>query len=166
MTSAPRIGITVDCPDPESAAAFWERFVGYERRRDQTGDVYVTLDRVGDADGPPHLTFQRVPEPKTVKARIHLDLFVDHAQPMVDDVVAAGATVVETTAAGEWTTRIPQTPPATSSVSSGPIEGARADRSAPDDGLSPPAGPVTMDTVVSWCAVHNGSPRSGGQGHG
>lgn len=110
MTSAPRIGITVDCPDPESAAAFWERFVGYERRRDQTGDVYVTLDKVGDADGPPHLTFQRVPEPKTVKARIHLDLFVDHAQPMVDEMVAAGATVVETTQAGEWTTRILQDP--------------------------------------------------------
>lgn len=62
------------------------------------------------------MTFQKVPEPKIGKARAHLDLFVEHAMSMVDEMVAAGATSVETTEAGEWTTRILQDPPETSSA--------------------------------------------------
>jgi hypothetical protein len=51
-------------------------------------------------------TFQRVPGPKTTKARVHLDLLVDHAQPMFDAMVAAGATHLHTMPADEWTTRV------------------------------------------------------------
>jgi hypothetical protein len=71
----------------------------------------VTLERVdGSPDGPPVVTFQSVPEPKTSKARIHLDLFVDEAQPLVDEMRAAGASLVSCTEAGEWTTRVLQDP--------------------------------------------------------
>ena len=104
-----RIGITVDCPDPDRLADFWERFLGYVRRPGG-GGPYVTIDRPGGTDGPPHLTFQRVPEEKLTKARTHLDLFVEHAAPMVAEMVAAGATSVTTTEAGEWTTRVLQDP--------------------------------------------------------
>ena len=38
------------------------------------------------------------------------DLFVDHAQPMYDAMLAAGATSVSITEAGAWTTRILQDP--------------------------------------------------------
>ncbi|HUG83513.1 MAG TPA: VOC family protein [Euzebya sp.] len=110
MTRPPRIGITLDCADPEPVAAFWETFLGYERRPHEAGATYITLDRSSDVDGPPNLTFQRVPEPKVGKARVHLDLFVAHAGPMVDDMIAAGATRVATTEAGEWTTRVMQDP--------------------------------------------------------
>jgi len=44
------------------------------------------------------------------KARLHLDLFVEHAGPVFEDMVAEGATVLSRTDAGEWTTRVLQDP--------------------------------------------------------
>jgi hypothetical protein len=73
-----RIGITIDCLDPDQLALFWARFLGYARRPDGGAGPYVTIDRPAGVDGPPHVTFQRVPEAKTTKARTHLDLFVEH----------------------------------------------------------------------------------------
>jgi hypothetical protein len=105
-----KIGITIDCPDPQQLAAFWEQFLGYVRRPDGGDGPYVTIDRPTGADGPPHLTFQRVPEAKAAKVRTHLDLFVECAAPMVAEMIAAGATSVSITEAGEWTTRILQDP--------------------------------------------------------
>ncbi len=105
-----RIGITIDCPDPDPLATFWERFLGYARRPGGADGPYITIDRPDGADGPPHVTFQRVPEAKTAKVRTHLDLFVEHAAPMVDEMVAAGATSLAITEAGEWTTRVLQDP--------------------------------------------------------
>uniref|UniRef100_A8M564 Glyoxalase/bleomycin resistance protein/dioxygenase n=1 Tax=Salinispora arenicola (strain CNS-205) TaxID=391037 RepID=A8M564_SALAI len=106
LASPHRIGITIDCPDPASAAAFWERFLGYQRRPHAEGSTYVTVDCPEHVAGPPHLTFQQVPEPKTSKARAHLDLFVDHARPLTQQMLAAGAQQVSVTEAGEWTTRV------------------------------------------------------------
>ena len=97
MPAPTKIGITIDCPDPDQLAAFWERFLGYVRRPDRPGGPYVTIDRPDGAEGPPHLTFQRVPEPKVSKARTHLDLFVEHAAPMVDEMITAGAASLATT---------------------------------------------------------------------
>ena len=75
MPALKQIGITVDCPDADQLAEFWERCLGYARRPGAPGGPYVTLERVdGSPDGPPVVTFQSVPEPKTSKARIHLDL--------------------------------------------------------------------------------------------
>lgn len=101
-----RIGLTIDCDDPDLVARFWEEFVGYSRRPGGEGGPYVTIERPDGVEGPPHLTFQRVPEPKESKARAHLDLFVDRAGPLVAGMLEAGASLVETTEAGEWTTRI------------------------------------------------------------
>jgi len=110
--SAPhQIGITVDCSDAGELAEFWERFLGYARRPGAAGGPYVTLERGnGGLDGPPLLTFQTVPEPKTSKSRIHLDLFVEAAQPLVDEMRAAGASLLSRTEAGDWTTRVLQDP--------------------------------------------------------
>ena len=110
MPAPTTIGITIDCPDPDQLAAFWEQFLGYVRRPGTPGGPYVTIDKPEGADGPPHLTFQRVPEPKVSKARAHLDLFVSHAGPMVDEMIAAGATTVAVTESGDWTTRVLQDP--------------------------------------------------------
>jgi hypothetical protein len=105
-----KIGITIDCPDPDALATFWEQFLGYVRRPGAGGGPYVTIDRPDGADGPPHVTFQQVREAKTTKVRTHLDLFVEHAAPMVSEMVAAGATSVAITEAGDWTTRLMQDP--------------------------------------------------------
>jgi Glyoxalase-like domain len=104
------LGVTIDCPDPDVVARFWERFLGYHRRAGSPDGPYVTIERPDDSNGLSHITFQRVPEPKEVKARMHLDLFVDHARPTFDAMVSAGAVPVQTTAAGQWTTRILQDP--------------------------------------------------------
>jgi hypothetical protein len=100
------IAVTIDCPDPDVVASFWERFLGYRRRPSDSGGPYVTIERPEGSDGLSHVTFQRVPEAKTAKARMHLDLFVEHAQPMVEEMLAAGASSVSITEAGEWTTRV------------------------------------------------------------
>ena len=105
-----KIGITIDCPNPNQLAAFWEQFLGYVRRPGDANGPYVTIDRPDGADGPPHVTFQRVPEAKTAKVRTHLDLFVEHAAPLVAEMLAVGATSVVTTEAGDWTTRVLQDP--------------------------------------------------------
>jgi hypothetical protein len=106
-----QVGITVDCADADQLAAFWERFLGYTRRFAAPGSPYVTIDRGDDGpDGPPFLTFQTVPEPKAAKVRLHLDLFVDHAGTYVEEMLAAGASSVSRTEAGEWTTRVLQDP--------------------------------------------------------
>ena len=104
------IGVTIDCPDPDLVAAFWERFLGYRRRPSQPDSPYVTIERPENADGLSHVTFQCVPEAKTTKARMHLDLFVEHAQPTLDEMIAAGASVVQITEAGAWTTRVLKDP--------------------------------------------------------
>lgn len=110
MTSTLRLGLTIDCPDPDRVASFWEKFVGYRRRPGGEGSPYVTIEKPDDLEGPPHITFQHVPEPKVAKARAHLDLFVEHAQPLVTEMLEAGASSVSTTEAGEWTTRILKDP--------------------------------------------------------
>ena len=105
----PLIGITIDCADPEPVAAFWEEVLGYQRRADQPHEVggqYVTLFKPSGVPGLHHVTFQRVPEEKTVKARAHLDLFVESARPVMAAMLAAGATEVETHELGDMTTRI------------------------------------------------------------
>lgn len=75
--------INVDCAEPRRLADFWCEVLGY-RVLDATDDlVEIGPDRGGDAElldtvrrGPvaPSLFFARVPEGKTVKNRLHLDL--------------------------------------------------------------------------------------------
>ena len=108
----------MDCPDTAQLAAFWERFLGYAPRPGSTAGPYVTIER-GDqgTDGPPFLTFQTVPELKTAKFRLRLDLFVDHARPLIEEMLDGGSTPVSRTDAGERTTTYLRARRATSSAS-------------------------------------------------
>ena len=68
--------VQVDCTDPAALASFWARVLG--STVDATfGDPphYVAVGPT--AAGGPWLSFQRVPEAKSVKNRLHLDLAVD-----------------------------------------------------------------------------------------
>src|SRR4051794_11809021 len=71
--------LAIDCADPRGLARFWCEVLDYEVQDED--DATVTIgsplvpdgkDRVGPV--PPILTFARVPEPKTVKNRLHLDV--------------------------------------------------------------------------------------------
>lgn len=105
-----RIGLTIDCADLDRLARFWGDCIGYVRRAGGGGGPYVTIERPDGVDGPPHITFQQVPEAKTTKLRGHLDLFVDRASPITERMLAAGARTESITEAGDWTTRVLQDP--------------------------------------------------------
>ena len=71
--------VGVDCAEPRSLARFWCSALGYEVYAEH--DDLVTIGppesagfetRIGPV--PPTLTFALVPEGKTVKNRLHLDL--------------------------------------------------------------------------------------------
>ena len=85
-----RIEVTLDCVDLDTTAAFWRAALGYDRE-DVVEGRFVSL--TGDG---PSLSLQRVPEPKTVKNRMHLDLLVDDVEAEVARLHALGATSVTT----------------------------------------------------------------------
>ncbi|GAA0497784.1 hypothetical protein Ade02nite_53790 [Paractinoplanes deccanensis] len=63
--------ITFDCQDALVVARFWAEALGGELDEDSTSDkAYVEAPGWGG----PNLWFQRVPEPKTGKLRMHFDL--------------------------------------------------------------------------------------------
>ncbi|WP_375430448.1 VOC family protein [uncultured Friedmanniella sp.] len=75
--------LCLDAVEPAVAARFWSAALGLEAT--DRGDLYVLTD-----DHAEHtLWVNRVPEPRTVKQRVHLDLHVR----AVADLVALGATV-------------------------------------------------------------------------
>ena len=60
--------VVFDCAEPATLAEWWQRLVGGDIVYDDDGDATLHLP------GWPRLDFIRVPEPKTVKNRMHLDL--------------------------------------------------------------------------------------------
>jgi hypothetical protein len=79
-------GLEVDCADPEAQARWWAGVYGASFSE---GDSWFTVEGV---PGMPILTmdFAAVPEPKTVKNRIHWDVTVPAVAPLVE----AGAKVL------------------------------------------------------------------------
>ena len=71
--------LAIDCADPAGLARFWCAVLDYEVRDEEDGLVTIGSPQVPEATHrpgpvPPTLTFARVPEGKTVKNRLHLDL--------------------------------------------------------------------------------------------
>jgi Glyoxalase-like domain len=75
--------IVFDCRDPVAQASFWSTALGYHVVRVDEGQVEIApwaqepadlAERVRRAPGVPTLVFVAVPEGKTVKNRLHLDV--------------------------------------------------------------------------------------------
>ena len=65
--------IVVDCHDPRRVGEFWSQVLEWPLVEDQRG--YCWLSSTGEPWAPPPLlVFVSVPEPKTVKNRLHIDL--------------------------------------------------------------------------------------------
>ena len=118
MTSPPRLQIALDCVDAHAQAEFWALALGYEVEQDEDlirhllDDGQVGEDDVMERDGHlvwrdgaamsdpdgvrPRWFFQSVPEAKTVKNRMHVDVQVGEADRAVtiERLVDAGATVL------------------------------------------------------------------------
>ncbi|MFI8237825.1 VOC family protein [Streptomyces sp. NPDC085866] len=90
MTSKIR-HVTIDCADAYALGSFWSEVLGQPLHEDDNpGDPEALIEAAG-------LLFVTVPEPKTVKNRVHLDL-----QPQdrtrdeeVERLLALGATLVD-----------------------------------------------------------------------
>jgi hypothetical protein len=86
------IQVTFDCADPDQLAHFWAATLGYQLQAPPSGytswpefltaqgvpqDQWNSASAIVDPDGRgPRIYFQRVPEPKVVKNRVHLDVNV------------------------------------------------------------------------------------------
>jgi Glyoxalase-like domain len=125
------VQVVFDCADPDGLARFWAEALGYKLEDPPSGyasweawareqgipeDRWNEASAIVDPDGRgPRLYFQRVPETKTVKNRVHLDLNVSgaHGAPLaerrgridgeVERLVEAGATRLGALGAEEGT---------------------------------------------------------------
>lgn len=79
--------ITVDCVDPLRVAGFWAAALEY--RHEGAGEGWASL--IPPTSRHPRLYFQRVPERKAVKNRIHLDLNAGDLGAEVERLVGLGA---------------------------------------------------------------------------
>jgi predicted enzyme related to lactoylglutathione lyase len=79
--------IVIDCADPVRLAGFWRTITGYV-----TLSESETWVAIGTADERTIIGFQRVPEPKTVKDRIHLDFAAEDEEATAHEIEAMGAT--------------------------------------------------------------------------
>jgi catechol 2,3-dioxygenase-like lactoylglutathione lyase family enzyme len=119
---AVRFQLVIDCADPELLARFWAEALGYELEPPPAGfatwddyrrdlgipELGIAADCIRDPAGEgPRFWFQTVPEGKTIKNRIHIDVHAggDRTVPLatrkerVDTearrLTALGATLVE-----------------------------------------------------------------------
>jgi len=115
--------ITVDCIDSDTMCEFWSIALGYVKEPPPAG--YLSWEdflRSNDITMPPHgaigaivdpngsgprVLFMRVPEPKSVKNRLHLDLRAGRSdgakQAKIEELRQAGATDVRRVDEhGEW----------------------------------------------------------------
>lgn len=98
---ATRVQVVFDCAEPAKLAGFWTGVLGYQTEPPPPGfaswqewarqagipkDQWDAYGAAVDPDGAgPRLLFQRVPEPKTVKNRVHLDVSVGGGRDTPED---------------------------------------------------------------------------------
>ena len=101
-----RLGeIVIDCADHETVVPFWLAAMGDYARVD-VNEQYVGISPVERGVGRPAILFQKVPELKTVKNRVHLDLRGETMAGEVERLRALGATFIAERSLGEgvrWT---------------------------------------------------------------
>ena len=86
--------ITFDCADPRRLAEFWAAVTGFQVQS-ESKSAGNKAGIKSDIPEFPRLLFIRVPEGKTVKNRIHLDLQADDMEAEVARLAELGASVVE-----------------------------------------------------------------------
>lgn len=87
------IGVTIDCENVASAAVFWRETLRYDEPNPLTADTQFHA-LVSPDGGLHHITLQKVPEAKSTKNRVHLDLFVDDLDHEVERLRRLGGSVV------------------------------------------------------------------------
>ncbi|MER0443762.1 VOC family protein [Streptomyces sp. Edi4] len=95
--------LVVDCHDPEGLATFWCQVLDFEvidrnENMVEIGSWTPTVEEVRAQQMPPTLVFVRVPESRTVKNRLHLDVSPVHGstEEEVTRLLGIGAARVDT----------------------------------------------------------------------
>jgi hypothetical protein len=88
--------LAVDAIDPDALATFWEAALGWRRTYDTADEVVLEPPAGSKEDGvSPDIVILRVPEAKSVKNRLHLDLRPKDQTAEVTRLEGLGATRVD-----------------------------------------------------------------------
>jgi catechol 2,3-dioxygenase-like lactoylglutathione lyase family enzyme len=91
--------VTFDCADPAALGRFWAAVTGYELVEER--EDFARL-KAPDQRGVRHILFFRVPEPKTTKNRVHVDLATREPETEIARLLALGATLVDPGSTPHW----------------------------------------------------------------
>jgi len=84
--------VCFDAADPRAVATFWREALGWRRTYDSDDEVVLEPPEGSPEDGvSPDILFLKVPEGKTVKNRLHLDLRPVDQDAEVARLLALGA---------------------------------------------------------------------------
>jgi len=86
--------LVVDCADPRTLGRWWAEALGYTVIYDEADEV-VIIGGTEEAPQWPGLVFVQVPEDKSVKNRLHIDLNPDDQDAEVARLEALGARRVD-----------------------------------------------------------------------
>lgn len=101
MVTGTVTAVMFDTHDLDGTVGFWQALLGLAAVHRTETYVYLEPMRPGG----PHLAFQLVPEKKSVKNRLHLDIRVDDRAAAVEKVIELGGAVlreVEETGFPPW----------------------------------------------------------------
>ena len=84
--------ITMDCADPRSLGQFWAQALDYKLEEDEEGEEVLLFPKDGSRR---RILLIKVPEAKSIKNRVHLDLRPDDQEAEVARLEALGATRVD-----------------------------------------------------------------------
>ena len=88
--------IVVDCIEPAALARWWAELLGWRITFEEPDEVVLEPPEGSPEDGvSPDILFIRVPEPKQVKNRIHLDLRPEDQEAEVARAETLGARRVD-----------------------------------------------------------------------
>lgn len=97
-----RVGaVMIDCHDPDALIEFWGQIVGIEAAQNYPGYIFGTKIPGNHI----RLAFQKVPEDKTVKNRLHLDVSHPDPEALIAKVESLGGSRLQDheTAGFHWT---------------------------------------------------------------
>ncbi|GAA1264982.1 hypothetical protein GCM10009609_30230 [Pseudonocardia aurantiaca] len=100
------IGLSIDCADAAKLARFWADVLGRQVNPQPTVE-FAAIDANESAQGP-RLVFHQVPEAKTVKNRLHLDLISTEFAVETDRLLSLGATRVNDVEQGGALDHVPR----------------------------------------------------------
>ncbi len=97
--------VAIDCSDAAALARFWADVLGRQIAEGATSERAVLLASCRDISGP-CFVFNKVPEAKIVKNRLHLDLISDTFGAETERLLSLGARRLRDLQAGKsrWTT--------------------------------------------------------------